>query len=69
MLVTLAHSVTSLFFLPLQALQEGVGLPTLVEIFCTEGYNKQAKLHYLGPLLANLSQLPEARKELLSQDR
>lgn len=46
-----------------------MGLPTLVEIFCTEGYNKQAKLHYLGPLLANLTQLPEARKELLSQDR
>lgn len=53
----------------LQALQEGVGLPALVEAFCTQGYNRRAKLHYLGPLLANLSQLPEARRELLSRDR
>lgn len=52
-----------------QVLQDGVGLPKLVEIFCNEGYNKQAKLHYLGPLLSNLTQLPEARRELLSQDR
>ncbi|XP_029682755.1 LOW QUALITY PROTEIN: protein HGH1 homolog [Takifugu rubripes] len=52
-----------------KVLQDGVGLPKLVEIFCNEGYNKQAKLHYLGPLLSNLTQLPEARKELLSQDR
>lgn len=52
-----------------QALQDGVGLPTLVEMFCTEGYNKLAKLHYLGPLLSNLTQLPEARAELLSPDR
>uniref|UniRef100_H3CK29 Protein HGH1 homolog n=1 Tax=Tetraodon nigroviridis TaxID=99883 RepID=H3CK29_TETNG len=52
-----------------QALQEGVGLPALVEAFCTQGYNRRAKLHYLGPLLANLSQLPEARRELLSRDR
>lgn len=68
--VGLTHSFWSFFILsPLQALQEGVALPTLVDIFCTEGYNKQAKLHYLGPLLANLTQLPEARKELLAQDR
>lgn len=57
------------YFVFLQVLQDGVGLPKLVEIFCNEGYNKQAKLHYLGPLLSNLTQLPEARKELLSQDR
>uniref|UniRef100_A0A3B5JZL2 Protein HGH1 homolog n=1 Tax=Takifugu rubripes TaxID=31033 RepID=A0A3B5JZL2_TAKRU len=42
-----------------KVLQDGVGLPKLVEIFCNEGYNKQAKLHYLGPLLSNLTQLPE----------
>lgn len=46
-----------------------MGLPALVEAFCAEGYNKQATLHYLGPLLSNLAQLPEARRELLSQDR
>lgn len=62
-------NLLSSFVFFLQALQDGVGLPKLVEIFCTEGYNKQAKLHYLGPLLSNLTQLPEARKEILSQDR
>ncbi|XP_072237524.1 protein HGH1 homolog [Leuresthes tenuis] len=50
-------------------LQEEVGLAKLVEIFCTEGYNKKAKLHYLGPLLSNLTQLPEARKFMMDKDR
>lgn len=50
-------------------LQEDVGLAKLVEIFCTEGYNKKAKLHYLGPLLSNLTQLPEARSYIMDKDR
>ncbi|XP_029008003.1 protein HGH1 homolog isoform X1 [Betta splendens] len=50
-------------------LQEDIGLAKLVEIFCTEGYNKKAKLHYLGPLLSNLTQLPEARNYILDKDR
>lgn len=52
-----------------QFLQEGVGLAQLVEIFCNEGYNKSAKLHYLGPLLSNLTQLPEARNHIMDKDR
>lgn len=52
-----------------QVLQEGFGLAQLVEIFCTEGYNKTAKLHYLGPLLSNLTQLPEARNHMMDKDR
>ncbi|KAM9759868.1 protein HGH1 homolog isoform 1-T2 [Menidia menidia] len=52
-----------------RVLQEEVGLAQLVEIFCTEGFNKKAKLHYLGPLLSNLSQLPEARSFLMDKDR
>lgn len=52
-----------------QALQGGVGLPKLVEILCDDGYNKRAKLHFLGPLLSNLTQLPEARGDMLSRDR
>ncbi|KAM4612547.1 protein HGH1 homolog isoform 1-T2 [Polymixia lowei] len=53
-----------------KALQdEGVDLAKLVEIFCTEGYNKMASLHYLGPLLSNLTQLPETRRFLLDKDR
>ncbi|XP_043923636.1 protein HGH1 homolog [Protopterus annectens] len=55
----------------LQAIQkeEDGGLARLVEAFYTEGYNKKATLHYLGPLLSNLTQLPEARQFLLDKDR
>lgn len=52
-----------------KVLQEGVGLAQLVEIFCTEGYNKKAKLHYLAPLLSNMTQLPEARNYMMDKDR
>ncbi|XP_056336447.1 protein HGH1 homolog [Danio aesculapii] len=53
-----------------KALRElNVGLDRLVEIFCTEGFNKKASLHYLAPLLSNLTQLPEARHFILDKDR
>ncbi|XP_015240521.1 PREDICTED: protein HGH1 homolog [Cyprinodon variegatus] len=52
-----------------EVLQEEVGLAKLVEIFCNESYNKKAKLHYMGPLLSNLTQLPEARSYMMDQDR
>ncbi|XP_078064021.1 protein HGH1 homolog isoform X3 [Mustelus asterias] len=48
---------------------EGPGLAKIVDIFCTDGYNKKAELHYLGPLLSNLTQLAEARKFILDKDR
>lgn len=54
----------------LRAMQEaGVGLAQVVGALCTEGYNTQAALHYLGPLLSNLTQLPEARAFLLDPSR
>ncbi|XP_029947603.1 protein HGH1 homolog [Salarias fasciatus] len=53
----------------LKVLQEEMGLAKLVEIFCTEGFNKKSKLHYLAPLLSNLTQLPEARNYLMDKDR
>ncbi|MBN3303479.1 protein HGH1 homolog [Amia ocellicauda] len=49
--------------------EEEIGLVKIVEIFCTEGYNKKASLHYLGPLLSNLTQLPETRQFILDKDR
>ncbi|XP_047437727.1 protein HGH1 homolog [Mugil cephalus] len=49
--------------------EEEVSLAQLVDIFCTEGYNKKAKLHYLGPLLSNLTQLPEARNFVMDKER
>ncbi|XP_029287734.1 protein HGH1 homolog [Cottoperca gobio] len=52
-----------------KVLQEEVGMVKLVEIICTEGYNKKANFHYLGTLLSNLTQLPEARTYMLDKDR
>ncbi|XP_036371873.1 protein HGH1 homolog [Megalops cyprinoides] len=49
--------------------EEDIGLAKIVEIFCTEGYNKRAPLHYLGPLLSNLTQLPETRQFILDKER
>ncbi|XP_038654616.1 protein HGH1 homolog [Scyliorhinus canicula] len=48
---------------------EGPGLAEIVDIFCSDSYNKKVDLHYLGPLLSNLTQLPEARKFILDKDR
>ncbi|XP_006830943.1 PREDICTED: protein FAM203B-like [Chrysochloris asiatica] len=44
-------------------------LERLVHALCTPGYNASAPLHYLGPLLSNLSQRPAARTFLLDPDR
>ncbi|XP_006635901.2 protein HGH1 homolog [Lepisosteus oculatus] len=49
--------------------EEGIGLAKIVEVFCTEGYNAKASLHYLGPLLSNLTQLPETRQFILDKNR
>uniref|UniRef100_A0A8C8VGD8 Protein HGH1 homolog n=1 Tax=Pelusios castaneus TaxID=367368 RepID=A0A8C8VGD8_9SAUR len=52
----------------LQALrEEGTGLAPLVEAFCADGSKERPALHYLGPVLANLTQLPEARALLLDR--
>ena len=46
-----------------------VSLDRIVTIFCNERYNeKGAKLHYLAPFISNLSQVLEARKQLLDKD-
>ncbi|XP_066531249.1 protein HGH1 homolog isoform X2 [Hoplias malabaricus] len=53
-----------------QALQkQEISLAKMVEIFCTVGFNKKASLHYLGPLLSNLTQLPETRQFILDKER
>ncbi|KAM8786646.1 protein HGH1 homolog [Rhynchonycteris naso] len=54
----------------LTALEPGEsGLERLVRALCTPGYNARAPLHYLGPVLSNLSQRPAARAFLLDPDR
>ncbi|XP_061544788.1 protein HGH1 homolog isoform X2 [Phycodurus eques] len=52
-----------------QVFQEEMGLAQLVDILCTEGYNPHANMHYLAPLLSNLTQLPDARRFLMDKDR
>lgn len=52
-----------------KVLQDKVGLSKLVEIFCCENFNPKANLHFIGPLLSNLSQLQEAREEILDHNR
>lgn len=48
---------------------ERLGLERLVIALCTPSYNAAAPLHYLGPLLSNLSQQAEVRAFLLDPDR
>ncbi|XP_049588947.1 protein HGH1 homolog [Syngnathus scovelli] len=52
-----------------KVLQEELGLARLVDMLCMEAYNPHAKLHYLAPLLSNLTQLPDARRFLMDKDR
>ncbi|KAG8535681.1 hypothetical protein GDO81_027984, partial [Engystomops pustulosus] len=50
------------------ALQEA-GLEKLLEMLCSPQYNAAAPLHYLGPLMCNLSQLSAGRAFLLDRNR
>lgn len=52
-----------------KVLQDKVGLSKLVEIFCCDKFNPNANLHFLGPLLSNLSQLEQARDQILDHSR
>ncbi|XP_073526624.1 protein HGH1 homolog [Phyllobates terribilis] len=45
------------------------GLNKLLEMICSPQYNAAAALHYLGPLMCNLTQLPEGRSFILDRSR
>ena len=49
--------------------QSTIGLDKIVRAFCTVDYNKDAKLHRLGTVLFNLTQIKEARKYILDKER
>ena len=49
--------------------KEEVGFDKLITVFCTVDHNKDAKMHYLGSLLSNLSQIKEARYYILAKER
>ena len=46
-----------------------VSLDKIITVFCNESYNnKKANLHYLSPFISNLSQVADARKQLVDKD-
>ena len=48
---------------------ENVSLDKIISVFCNESYNnKGANLHYLSPFISNLSQVADARKQLVDKD-
>ena len=48
----------------------GIGVDTLVTILCQEKYNAHGQeMNFLGPVLSNLSQLPDVRKHILDRGR
>ena len=48
---------------------ENVSLDKIITVFCNESYNnKGANLHYLSPFISNLSQVADARKQLVDKD-
>jgi len=53
-----------------QMLRAGIGVDSLINILCQEGYNTAGQdLRFLGPVLSNLSQLVEVRKEILEPNK
>ncbi len=47
--------------------KDSVGFQQLIQVFCRENYNKNAQLHFLGPFLSNLTQIPKARYYVLDR--
>lgn len=47
----------------------GKTIEELINIFTKKEFNKKANLHYLGPLLSNLSQSGRVRKYILDKER
>jgi len=48
----------------------GIGVDSLVTILCHEKYNNTGlEMNFLGPVLSNLSQLPQVRKQILDREK
>ena len=53
-----------------QLVESGIGVDTLVNILCQEKYNAHGQeMNFLGPVLSNLSQLPDVRRHILEPGR
>ncbi|XP_055958054.1 protein HGH1 homolog [Patella vulgata] len=48
---------------------EDISIEKIVYALCDLQHNKAAKLHYLGPILSNLTQVPYIRQEVTNKDR
>ena len=46
-----------------------VTMESIVNILCQVKYNKNASLHYIGPILANLTQVSDIRKVVMDRQR
>ncbi|XP_071502021.1 protein HGH1 homolog [Diadema antillarum] len=67
---TLTGSKRVLSILESENESQQVGMNKLIEAFCLQGYNKKNScLDFVGPLLANLTQLSEARTFVLDRNR
>ena len=50
--------------------ESNIGVDTLVNILCQEKFNTQnQEMNFLGPVLSNLSQLPEVRNHILDKSK
>ena len=53
-----------------QLKESNIGVDNLVSILCQEKYNSQGQeMNFLGPVLSNLSQLPEVRGHILDRNK
>ena len=51
------------------ALDSKVTMESIINALCHVKFNKNAKLHYIGPILANLTQVSDIRKVIMDRQR
>jgi len=69
-LSNLTRDLASCGLVHAQLQKSGLGVASLVNLLCQEGYNTAGQdLRFLGPVLSNLSQLLEVRKEILEPEK
>lgn len=49
--------------------RDKVSVKKMVDALCNTSYNSKAKLHYLSPILQNLSQVSAIRREIMVKDQ
>ncbi|KAH9525554.1 Protein hgh1 [Bulinus truncatus] len=67
--VTRQSSCARLLAQQILAENSKVTMEKLVNVLCQVKFNKNAELHYLGPILSNLTQVSDIRKIIMDADR